>query len=78
MKGILRECLLLCLFITPWCYITNAANTPGYRLPDNIIPEHYIVDMITDLEGDFSFHGKVWIKVNHIFSSFICYCSIIF
>ncbi|XP_075230709.1 aminopeptidase N-like [Lycorma delicatula] len=64
MKGILCDCLLLCLLIAPWCCNVNAATTPGYRLPDMVIPQHYIVDVITNLEeNDFSFYGKVWIKI---------------
>lgn len=38
--------------------------SPGHRLPDNIAPKHYILDVITNLEeGNFNFHGEVWIKL---------------
>uniref|UniRef100_A0A1B6D6B8 Aminopeptidase n=1 Tax=Clastoptera arizonana TaxID=38151 RepID=A0A1B6D6B8_9HEMI len=42
----------------------NASDTPSYRLPGNVIPKHYVLDIITNLDEDnFSFQGNVWIKV---------------
>lgn len=38
----------------------------SYRLPDNLLPEYYRVDIITnlaDLNQNFTFEGKVWIQV---------------
>lgn len=37
----------------------------GYRLPDNIVPQKYNLEILTNLEeNDFSFEGKLWIKVS--------------
>lgn len=56
-----------CLFIFAFLLVNmcNINASPGYRLPDTVVPKHYIVDVVTNLEEpDFSFHGKVWIKVS--------------
>ncbi|KAI4460101.1 protease m1 zinc metalloprotease [Holotrichia oblita] len=42
-----------------WCVIGAVF---GYRLPDDVIPEHYTLQVITDLDN-FDFNGKVWIDV---------------
>lgn len=43
------------------------SGAPGYRLPGNILPEHYILEIITHLgDPDFSFAGNVWIKIRCI------------
>nr|AVD96938.1 putative APN-2 [Nilaparvata lugens] len=53
---------LVVLFVLGGSLESNALA--GYRLPDNVVPEHYIVDIITNLEeGDYTFQGKVWIRV---------------
>lgn len=46
--------------------VVRAVDTRGYRLPDNIVPTHYILEIITDLD-EFNFEGKVWIKVSMTF-----------
>lgn len=43
-----------------------AVDTRDYRLPENIVPKHYILEIITDLD-EFNFEGKVWIKVSIVF-----------
>lgn len=48
-------------------YLLKMAVTslPPFRLPLDIIPKHYDLDIITNLEPDnFSFEGSVWIKVS--------------
>lgn len=42
--------------------VVSAVDKPSYRLPDNVVPKHYILDITTDLD-EFTFEGKVWIKV---------------
>lgn len=38
----------------------------GYRLPRDVIPEHYKLEIISYLgvKDDFDFDGKVWIQVS--------------
>ena len=39
----------------------------GYRLPDNIYPEYYRVEILTnlaDLSKNYTFDGRVWIMVS--------------
>lgn len=38
----------------------------GYRLPKDVFPEHYKLEVITHLgeKDNFSFEGKVWIQVS--------------
>lgn len=38
----------------------------GYRLPNDVFPEHYKLEIISYLgeEDNFNFNGKVWIQVS--------------
>lgn len=48
----------------------GASSLPGYRLPGDIRPIHYIVEVKTELEDPkFSFTGEVWVKVDCIQST---------
>lgn len=41
--------------------------TYGYRLPDDVLPNHYDLEVITNLADDndkYDFNGKVWIDVS--------------
>lgn len=42
------------------------AVTHGYRLPNEVMPEHYKLEVITYLgeKDNFDFDGKVWIDVS--------------
>lgn len=54
--------LLLAAFGAAGLLAARAVDTRGYRLPENIVPKHYILEIITDLD-EFNFEGKVWIKI---------------
>lgn len=42
-----------------------STGLPGYRLPGDVRPLHYIVEIKTSLEEPhFNFSGEVWIKVS--------------
>nr|XP_018908056.1 PREDICTED: aminopeptidase N-like isoform X1 [Bemisia tabaci] len=43
------------------------AMTPRYRLPGDVIPEHYNISILTNLDdNDFTYHGRVTIKLKCI------------
>lgn len=47
-------------------FLSAISFTLCYRLPDSVIPEHYQLEIITNLgdeNGKFAFTGKVWITV---------------
>lgn len=44
--------------------VRRRQTTQGYRLPETIVPRKYTLEIFTNLEeDDFSFQGKVLIKV---------------
>jgi len=44
------------------CAGLSGAELPAYRLRGDVLPSHYILEIITDLDN-FTFQGKVWIKL---------------
>ncbi|XP_014280242.1 aminopeptidase N isoform X2 [Halyomorpha halys] len=62
--------ILICAMI--WLLLTvigvaEVSALAGYRLPGNVKPTHYILEVLTELEDpNFKFSGEVWIKVECI------------
>lgn len=56
--------LLVCMFSMGVEGSRRRQAAQGYRLPDNVLPQKYNLEILTNLEeNNFSFEGKVWIKV---------------
>lgn len=63
---------LAIVFLVVFSYVSQyvhcakvRAVSSGYRLPDNIVPRKYNLEILTNLdENNFSFDGKVWIKIH--------------
>ncbi|XP_066994962.2 aminopeptidase N [Anabrus simplex] len=55
----MRSISLLLLVLLIWV----EADQTSFRLPGHAVPIFYRLDLVTFLEGNFSFHGKVWIEL---------------
>lgn len=56
--------LLVCMFSMGVEGSRRRQAAQGYRLPDNVLPQKYNLEILTNLEeNNFSFEGKVWIKI---------------
>lgn len=63
---IFRKMFLWGLIVILGIHAYHAADSTSYMLPTSVYPEHYNLELITNLgeEGNFDFNGKVQIKVN--------------
>lgn len=52
----------LVLAVAALAGFSDSAELPEYRLKGDVVPSHYILEIYTDLDN-FTFQGKVWIKV---------------
>ncbi|XP_044757690.1 aminopeptidase N-like [Coccinella septempunctata] len=49
--------------------LAQSTDNDTYRLPTNIIPEHYTLDVITNFDDDFKFNGHVQIETKCVEST---------
>jgi len=65
--------IAICLLHPTFAALTTFGNAPNatltvedpnaYRLPTSVRPEHYKLEIVTHLENDDGFTGRVWMKV---------------